>query len=119
MSPTLLKMIYAAFLGLVPIFTFILCRILRLNKLKIIFTDLALPLYVFMMVYSSSVFFEHSFFFHYLSIMSVLAMFVAVWIYKRQGVFHYSRWFKVFWRMGFFVSFFFYLAVLIILFKQP
>ncbi|MGT2742502.1 DUF3397 family protein [Streptococcus plurextorum] len=111
------KLIALAFLFLTPIFGLALTRLLRLDRLKINFADLALPVYIFEINMVSQKFFPRSYLPYYLVVASLLAMIVAIGLFwKNKENFTYKRFLKIFWRTGFIMTFFFYLAVVIAVF---
>ena len=111
------KILAASFLFLTPLFGFSLVKIFGLERYKINFADLALPVFILEIIIVSQKFFVHSYLPHYLIMLSILAIGVAIWLFRKNGPgFTYRRFFKIFWRLSFIFSFFFYLAVVIAVF---
>lgn len=110
------KLMALAFLFLTPIFSFILVKFFRLRRFKINFADFSLPLYAFELVLVSQEFYTHNFFPYYLIVMSLLAIVLTIVLLWGVHAFSYRRFFKLFWRIGFIVTFFCYLLTVIIIF---
>ncbi|MEQ9763118.1 DUF3397 domain-containing protein [Streptococcus sp. ZJ151] len=117
MSVFMFKVLSASLLILTPIFTYIICKFFRLGRLGIKFPDITIPLYIFEIIVASSQFFKHSFIYYYLIAIAILAIVVASWQFLKTKTFTYKRWFKFFWRLNFFLTFFFFLVTLILLFQ--
>ncbi|MFC5630894.1 MULTISPECIES: DUF3397 domain-containing protein [Streptococcus] len=111
------KILAAAFLFLTPLFGLALVKLFGLERFKINFADLALPVLMFEIVMVSQKFFVHSYLPHYLIVLALVAIGVVYWLFRKDGEhFSYRRFFKFFWRLSFIFSFFFYLAVVIAVF---
>lgn len=111
------KILAASFIVMTPLFGFAITKIFKLDRYKINFADLALPLFIFEIVIVSQKFFVHSFLPHYLCLMSLLAIGVAIGLFrKNKSQFSYKRFFKFFWRTGFIASLLFYIALVIAIF---
>lgn len=106
------KLIALAFVLLTPIFANIITQIFRLERFGLKFPDLSLPLFLWEIVIVSDKFFTHSWLPYYLIVMSLLAMILAVFLLKRSKHFSYKRFGKLFWRIGFILTFIFYLVLL-------
>lgn len=119
MSLFIYKLLTASLIILTPIFSFVVCKVLRLKKLGIIFPDLTVVLYILEILFFTSQFFDHNFLYYYLTVISLLSIVVAIWQYIKHKSFTYKRWFKIFWRLNFFITFFFFLATLAIIFYLP
>lgn len=111
------KILALSFLFLTPLFGLALVKLLGLERFKINFADLSLPVLIFEIIIVSQKFFTHSYLPHYLIVLSLLAIGVAFGLFKKnKESFTYHRFFKFFWRLSFIFSFFFYLAVVIAVF---
>ncbi|MGT2828538.1 DUF3397 domain-containing protein [Streptococcus hillyeri] len=111
------KILALSFLFLTPLFGLALVKLFSLERFKVNFADLALPVFMFEIVIVSQKFFVHSYLPHYLLVLSLLAIGVSLWLFKTSREnFTYRRFFKFFWRLSFIFSFFFYLAVVIAVF---
>ncbi len=119
MSIFMFKVLSASLLILTPIFTYIICKFFKLGLLGIKFPDITVPLYILEIIVASSEFFKHSFIYYYLIAISILAIIVACWQFLKNKSFTYKRWFKFFWRLNFFLTFFFFLATILLIFNLP
>lgn len=111
------KILALSFLFLTPLFGLALVKLFGLERFKINFADLAVPVFIFEIVVVSQKFFIHSYLPHYLIVLSLVAIGASLWLYKTKWEkFTYRRFFKIFWRLSFIFSFFFYLTVIIAIF---
>lgn len=95
-----------------PVLAQFILILLPIQPKTLMVTDLALPLYALALVLVSKRFFSNSFLPHYLVLMAVLALILTTFVLRTTKDFSYRRWFKLFWRWGFFVTFFAYLITL-------
>lgn len=107
-----------AFLIVTPIASQQLITLFKLDRKGLKFADLALPLFALEMVLVSKKFLTHSILPHYLLIMSLLSLGVCIWLLRhtRNKRFSHHRFTKLYWRLGFFVTFFVYVALLVAIF---
>lgn len=111
------KLIAVSFLLLTPLFGYALQRLFGLHRLNIIFSDLALPVFMFEIFMVSEKFFMVSFVPHYLILLSLIAIGTTIWLLKKSPTqFKYLRFLKLFWRLSFIFTFFFYLALVAAIF---
>ncbi|WP_159565090.1 DUF3397 domain-containing protein [Streptococcus halichoeri] len=113
---TIYKLIAAAFIFLTPIFAAVIVSFFRLNKKGLKFPDLALPLFVVEMLLIAEKFSIHPLLPYYTIIMSLLALVIALLLIVRSESFTYARFFKLFWRLGFFITFLFYVVLVVFIF---
>ncbi len=109
---------FAAILFIVLNFTIsiILVKLLRLQKKGWNFADIAFPLFVFEFYLITDKAYYHSLLPHLFLALSILTIAIAcIFLWKRKD-FTYSRFFKLFWRAGFLLTFLIYLAMTISLF---
>lgn len=105
-----------AWLFTLPILAQLLVKLFRLERFKINLADLSLPFYAFAIFQVSKRFFTHSFLPHYLAVMAILALVICTAMLNKQETFLVKRFFKLFWRIGFFVTAFCYLLTIILIF---
>lgn len=110
------KLIALAFVILTPIFSQIIISLFKLKKHGILFTDLSFPLFALEIFLVSSKFLTHSLIPYYLIALSLLAILLTIHLIRRTENFSYKRFFKFFWRIGFFLTLAFYLVLLVIIF---
>ncbi|EHI70101.1 DUF3397 domain-containing protein [Streptococcus ictaluri] len=116
---TIYKLTAAAFILLTPLFASIMVSLFRLGKKGIKFPDLSLPLFALEIILVSGKFFTHNLLPYYLIIMSLLAIVITLLLIFRTESFHYARFYKLFWRIGFLVTSFFYLILVAFIFIMP
>lgn len=104
------------FLLVTPIVAHALVNFLQLQVWDIKGPDLALPLFALELVLVSKKFLSYSFLPHYLLLMSSLAIIIIFGLVGKNKVFTYRRFFKRYWRVGFFLTVGAYLATLIFIF---
>ena len=102
-----------AFIFLTLIFSYIIVSTFHLRRFGINLADIALPLFAVEIVLVSAKFYTHSFLPHYLLAMSILSLTLAIRQIRKRKTFSFRRFFKFFWRSGFVLTFFFYLATVI------
>ncbi|MDO4667175.1 MAG: DUF3397 domain-containing protein [Streptococcus sp.] len=113
---TLLKIASVLFIFLTLILTAIIVRIFGLKKIGINFADLSFPLFIVEFYIISDKAFYHSLLPQLSLALSVLSIAICIYFLKRKRVFYYAKFFKFFWRAGFLLTFFMYLAMVINLF---
>lgn len=101
-----------------PALAHIILKLLPIQPKNLLVTDLTLPLYALALVLVSKSFFGNSFLPHYLVLMAVLALLLTLFVLQTSKDFSYRRWFKLFWRWGFFLTLFAYLLTLVTLFTM-
>ncbi|MGT2907273.1 DUF3397 domain-containing protein [Streptococcus dentiloxodontae] len=114
---TIYKLFALAFLVLTPIFSYIVCSFFKSKRSGFNFADLSTFLYIFEIFLVSSEFFTHSFLPYYTIMMSSSAIFITLRMLRKSERFVFKRFIKLFWRIGFFITFLFYLATIFIIFS--
>lgn len=94
----------------------ILVKLLALKKKGWNFADIAFPMFVFEFYLISDKAYYHSLIPHLFLSLSILAIAIATYFLVKKRDFTYRRFFKFFWRAGFLLTFFLYLALVISLF---
>lgn len=111
------KILAATFILLTPLFGIAVVKLFSLDRFKINFADIALPLFIFEMFILSRNFFTYSVIPFYIIIMSLLAIVVTIGLLRDPDrLFTYRRFLKFFWRTGFILTFFCYIGIVIVLF---
>lgn len=111
------KILAASFIILTPLFGLAVVKLFSLERFKINFADIALPVFIFVLIIVSNKYFTHSFLPYYIIIMSLLAVTVTIGLMRdSKRLFTYRRFFKFFLRTGFFVTLFCYLGTIIAIF---
>ena len=105
---TMYKLMAIAFIFLTLIFSYIIVSTFHLRRFGINLADIALPLFAVEIVLVSAKFYTHSFL-----AMSILSLILAIRQIRKRKTFSFRRFFKFFWRSGFILTFFFYLATVI------
>ena len=113
---TLLKIASILFIFLTLILTTITVRVFQLRKYGLNFADLAFPLFVVEFYIISDKAFYHSLLPHLLFVLSGLAIAITAYFLRKKRTFYYPKFFKFFWRAGFILTIFMYLAMVIALF---
>lgn len=113
---TLLKIASVLFIFLTIILTIIITKLFRLKQFGLNFADLAFPLLVLEFYVISDKAFYHSLLPELTSALSTLAIAITVYFLRVKRSFYYTRFFKFFWRAGFILTCFLYLAMVIGLF---
>lgn len=106
------------FVLVTPIVAHYLVNLLRLGNRDIKAPDLALPLFALELILVSKKFLTHSLLPHYLLVMSGLAILIILGLLGKNATFTYHRFFKRYWRIGFFITAGSYIALLILIFLQ-
>lgn len=94
----------------------ILVKLLGLQKKGWNFADIAFPMFVFEFYLISDKAYYHSLIPHLFLALSILAIAIATYFLVKKRDFTYPRFFKFFWRAGFLLTFFLYLALVIAIF---
>ncbi|MGT2933263.1 DUF3397 family protein [Streptococcus catagoni] len=110
------KLIAAAFILLTPIFSHILVSTFKLGRYGIKFPDLAFILFAIEIILVSGKFFTHNLLPYYLIALSILAIIITLMLVIKIQHFNYSRFAKLFWRVGFLLTFLAYLLLVIFIF---
>lgn len=110
------KFIALLLLVLTPIFSYIIVKLFGLNRLKLLFPDVAFPLYVLEIILVSDKFLTHGLLPYLISLFSLLALAIAAFLIFKKHRFSYKRFIKLFWRVGFLVSLLFYFGLVIYIF---
>lgn len=104
------------FLVFTPILSIRLVSLLRLKQKGWNMADIAFPLFAVEFYLISDKAFYHSLLPHLLLALSLLALaIVGLLLYKTRDI-SYPRFFKIFWRAGFLLTFVLYLALVVSLF---
>ena len=112
----LLKIASVLFIFLTLILSIIAVKVFKLRKFGLNFADLAFPLFVLGFYVISDRAFYHSFLPELALALSALAIAITVYFLRVKRSFYYPKFFKFFWRAGFILTFFLYLAMVIGLF---
>ncbi|EHJ52315.1 membrane protein [Streptococcus macacae NCTC 11558] len=110
------KLMALAFIFLTLVFSYIIVATFNLRRFRLNLADIALPLFAAEIVLVSAKFYTHSFLPHYLAAMSVLSLVLAIRQLQKRKAFSLKKFIKFFWRAGFILTFFFYLATVIAIF---
>lgn len=94
----------------------ILVKLFRLQKKGWNFADIAFPMFVVEFYLISDKAYYHSLIPHLFLALSILAIAIATYFLVKKRDFTYPRFFKFFWRAGFLLTFFLYLALVIAIF---
>lgn len=94
----------------------IIVKLFGLHKKGRNFADIAFPMLAVEFYLISDKAFYHSLLPHLLFALSLLALGIVVHFVFQRREFSYHRFFKFFWRAGFLLTFFMYLALMISLF---
>lgn len=113
---TFLRFAAIVFLLLILLVSFLLTGLFRLKKKGGNLADIAFPLYAIAFYLISDKAFYHSLLPQLCLVLSVLALVIAGGMLYKGRDFSYKRFLKLFWRAGFLVTFFCYLALTISLF---
>lgn len=113
---TFLKFAAILFIILNLTISIILVKLLRLQKRGWNFADIAFPLFVFEFYLITDKAYYHSLLPHLILALSILAIVIAAIFLRKRQDFTYARFFKLFWRAGFLLTFLVYLAMTISLF---
>lgn len=114
------KLIAVSLVILTPIFSYVVTTVLRLKRFGILFTDLATPILAIDIFLIARQCLDSSVFFYYTMCLALLAIGLVGRFFKKNIVFSYRRFLKLFWRLAFLLTFAFYLImVLVILVIRP
>ncbi|MBF0819769.1 DUF3397 domain-containing protein [Streptococcus acidominimus] len=91
-------------------------KLFRLQKKGYNFADIAFPLLAFEFYLISDKAYYHSLLPQLVLALSLLALAIVYYFLMKKRLFSYQRFFKFFWRAGFILTFFMYLALIIALF---
>lgn len=108
-----LKIISILFIFLTLTISFIIVKLLQLRKKGWNFADIAFPLYAFQFYIVSDKAYYNSLLPHLVLSLALLATGLALFFLFKKKEFSYKRFFKVFWRAGFILTFLMYLALVI------
>ena len=113
---TFLKFAAILFIILNLTISIILVKLLSLKERGWNFADIAFPLFVIEFYLITDKAFYHSLLPHLiLALALVVVVLASIFLWRRQD-FTYARFFKLFWRAGFLLTFLMYLAMTISLF---
>lgn len=112
----LLKIASVLFIFLTLILSIIAVKVFKLRKFGLNFADLAFPFFAMEFYIISDKAFYHSLLPHLLFVLSGLALAITAYFLRKKQTFYYPKFFKFFWRAGFILTFFMYLAMVIALF---
>lgn len=108
-----LKIVAFLFIFLTLAISIIAVKFFRLQNRGWNFADIAFPLYAFEFYLISDRIYYSSLLPHLLLALSFLSMGLCAFFLFRKKEFSYKRFFKVFWRASFILTFFMYLALVI------
>lgn len=91
-------------------------KLFRLQKKGWNFADIAFPILAFEFYLISDKAYYHSLLPHLILALSILSLVIVCYFLMKKRNFSYRRFFKFFWRAGFILTFFLYLALVISLF---
>lgn len=109
----LIKIAAVLFIFLTLILTTITVRLFGLRKYGLNFADLAFPLFVVEFYIISDKAFYHSLLPQLTLALSGLALAISIYFLKKKHSFYFPKFFKFFWRAGFILTFFMYVALVI------
>ncbi|VTS35829.1 membrane protein [Streptococcus pseudoporcinus] len=112
------KLIALLFIILTPLVSQILVTFFKLGRYGLKFPDLAFLFFALEIALVSGKFFDNNFLPYYLIILSLLAIIITLTLVIRSQRFTYSRFIKLFWRIGFLMTFFGYLILAIVIFTK-
>ena len=112
----LLKIASVLFIFLTLILAIITVKVFKLKKYGLNFADLAFPFFIVEFYIISDKAFYHSLLPQLVLALSGLAIAITVYFLKKKQTFYYPKFFKFFWRAGFLLTFFMYLAMVISIF---
>ncbi|MFS1663161.1 DUF3397 family protein [Streptococcus sp. zg-JUN1979] len=110
------KLIAILLLILTPIFSSIVVKLLALDRIKLLLTDIAFPLYLLEIMLISDKFLNQAVLPYLLILLAILAISISLFLIIKHQRFSYKRFLKLFWRVGFLLSFIFYLVLIILIF---
>ncbi|HFI0040101.1 TPA: DUF3397 domain-containing protein [Streptococcus suis] len=110
-----LKIAAVLFVFLTLAISIIVVRVFKLQKYGRNFADIAFPLYAIEFYLISDRMYYNSLLPHLVLALSLLSIGLCAFFLLRMRSFSYKRFFKIFWRSGFLLTFFMYLALVIAL----
>ncbi len=113
---TFLKFAAILLLLLSFIVSITIIKLFGLQKKGWNFADIAFPILAFEFYLISDKAYYHSLLPHLVLALSLLSLAIVYYFLRKRRSFSYSRFFKFFWRAGFIVTFFLYVALIIALF---
>ncbi|HEM6088814.1 TPA: DUF3397 family protein [Streptococcus suis] len=108
-----LKIIAILFVFLTLAISIIIVKVFNLKKYGRNFADIAFPLYAFEFYLISDKMYYNSLLPHLTLSLSLLSLGLCAFFLLNKRSFSYKRFFKFFWRSGFILTFFMYLALVI------
>ncbi|HEM3702884.1 TPA: DUF3397 domain-containing protein [Streptococcus suis] len=108
-----LKIAAVLFVFLTLTISIIIVKIFGLQKHGRNFADIAFPMFAFEFYLISDKMYYSSLLPHLLLALSILALAICLFFLFVRKTFSYRRFFKIFWRSGFLLTFFMYLALVI------
>lgn len=113
---TFLKFASILFIVLNLTISILLVKLLRLQKRGWNFADIAFPMFMVEFYLITDKAYYHSLLPHLVLALSILAISITTFYLIKKKDFTYARFFKLFWRAGFLLTFFLYLAMVLSLF---
>ncbi|MGT2949867.1 hypothetical protein BU202_00895 [Streptococcus cuniculi] len=111
-----LKIASILFLILSLIVSITAVKVFHLQKKGWNFADIAFPILAFEFYLISDKVYYHSFLPQLILAFSILVLAIVCFLLFKKRKFSYRRFFKFFWRAGFILTFFLYLALIIAIF---
>ncbi|NQJ21989.1 DUF3397 family protein [Streptococcus suis] len=108
-----LKIAAVLFVVLTLTISIIFVKIFGLQKRGGNFADLAFPMFAFEFYLISDKMYYNSLLPHLILSLSLLSLGLCIFFLIKKKSFSYKRFFKIFWRSGFILTFFMYLALVI------
>ncbi|MGT2847241.1 DUF3397 domain-containing protein [Streptococcus massiliensis] len=112
----LLRIAAILFIFLNIFVSIVFVKLFRLQKRGFNFADLAFPLFFVEFYLISDRAFYHSLLPQLVFALSLLAIGLSIFFLVKRRSFYYPKFFRYFWRAGFLLTFFLYLAMIISLF---
>ncbi|MGQ7462339.1 DUF3397 domain-containing protein [Streptococcus suis] len=109
-----LKIVVVLFVFLTLAISIIVVRVFKLQKYGRNFADIAFPLYAIEFYLISDRMYYNSLLPHLVLALSLLSIGLCAFFLLRMRSFSYKRFFKIFWRSGFILTFFMYLVLVIV-----
>lgn len=113
---TFLKIASILLLVLTLIISITIVKLFQLQKKGWNFADIAFPILTFEFYLISDKAYYHSLLPHLVLALSLLSLGIIYYFLVQKRTFSYQGFFKFFWRAGFILTFFLYLALVIALF---
>ncbi|HFI0025850.1 TPA: DUF3397 domain-containing protein [Streptococcus suis] len=110
-----LKIAAVLFVFLTLAISIIVVKVFKLQRYGRNFADIAFPLYALEFYLISDRMYYNSLLPHLILALSLLSIGLCIFLLLRKRSFSYKRFFKIFWRSGFLLTFFMYLALVIAL----